>query len=49
VTEPAQTNRDQASEQPEGIPPLFIVGAVLFFVLLIVIALLLTPAIPIPD
>jgi hypothetical protein len=40
---------EQASEPTEGFPPLFIVGAVLFFVLLIVIALLLTPAIPIPD
>jgi hypothetical protein len=33
----------------DGIPPAFKIGAVLFFVLLIVIAVLLTPAIPIPD
>ena len=44
-----QTSGDQASEPTEGIPPAFKVGAVLLFVMLIVIALLLTPAIPIPD
>lgn len=35
--------------EPTEVPPAFKVGAVLLFVLLIVIALLLTPAIPIPD
>jgi hypothetical protein len=33
----------------DGIPPAFKIGAILFFVLLIVIALLFTPGIPIPD
>ena len=39
----------QPMEATEGIPPAFKVGAVLLFVVLIVIAVLLTPAIPIPD
>ena len=40
---------DQSTEPTESFPPAFKVGAVLFFVVLLVIALLLTPAIPIPD
>jgi hypothetical protein len=40
---------EQAPEPTEGFPPAFKVGAVLLFVVLLVIALLLTPAIPIPD
>jgi hypothetical protein len=47
VAKQNQLSGDQPSE--EGLPPAFKVGAVLFFVLLIVIAVLLTPAIPIPD
>jgi hypothetical protein len=39
----------QPTEPTEGIPLAFKVGAVLLFVVLIVIAVLLTPAIPIPD
>ena len=39
---------DQPRE-PTEVPPAFKVGAVLLFVVLIVIAVLLTPAIPIPD
>lgn len=35
--------------EPTEIPPAFKVVAVLFFVVLLVIAVLLTPAIPIPD
>ena len=38
----------QPTEPAEG-PTAFKVGAVLLFIVLIVIAVLLTPAIPIPD
>ena len=41
--------RDGQSPEPESFPRAFKVGAVLLFVVLLVIALLLTPAIPIPD
>ena len=44
-----ETSRDQSREPDEGIPRAFKIGAVLFFVLLIVIAVLFTPGIPIPD
>ena len=40
---------EQQPEPTESLPPAFKVGAVLLFVVLLVIALLLTPAIPIPD
>jgi hypothetical protein len=40
---------DQPTEPTEGFPPAFRIGAVLFFVLLLVIALVLTPGVPIPD
>jgi hypothetical protein len=48
VADGDKTSGDQVPE-PVSFPPAFKVGAVLFFVLLIVIAVLLTPAIPIPD
>ena len=44
-----ETRSDQPPEPEEGIPPAFKIGAVLFFVLLLVIALVLTPGVPIPD
>ena len=48
MVEPLETNGDEAPE-PESFPTAFKVGAVLLFVVLLVIALMLTPAIPIPD
>ena len=44
-----QTSANQAPEPTEGIPLAFRIGAVLLFVMLIVIAVLFTPGIPIPD
>jgi hypothetical protein len=44
-----QTSANQAPEPTEGIPPAFKVGAVLLLIVLIVFAVLFTPAIPIPD
>jgi hypothetical protein len=49
MAEPNETGGDQPKEPTEGIPPAFKVGAILFFVVLVVVALLLTPAVPIPD
>jgi hypothetical protein len=49
VAENDQPKAIQPQEPEEGFPPLFKVGAVVLFVVLVVIALLLTPAIPIPD
>jgi hypothetical protein len=43
-----QMSGDQPTE-PTEVPPAFKIGAVLFFVLLLVIALVLTPGVPIPD
>jgi hypothetical protein len=39
----------EPAEPPEGIPPLFKIGAVLLLVLLIAVAVLLTPEVVIPD
>jgi hypothetical protein len=44
-----QVSTNQPPEPEEGIPPAFKVGAVLFFVLLLVIALVLTPGVRIPN
>ena len=49
VADGDKTSDDQSPEPTEGIPPLFKIGAVLLFVLLLVIALVLTPGVPIPD
>jgi hypothetical protein len=40
---------DQPTEPTEGVPPAFKIGAILFFVLLIVIAVVFAPEIAIPD
>jgi hypothetical protein len=48
MVEPLETNGDEAPE-PVSFPPAFKVGAVLLFVVLLVIALVLTPGVPIPD
>jgi hypothetical protein len=44
-----ETSGDHSPEPTDEIPHAFKIGAVLFFVLLIVIAVLLTPGVPIPD
>jgi hypothetical protein len=44
-----ETSGDHSPEPTDEIPPAFKIGAVLLFVLLIVIAVLLTPGVPIPD
>jgi hypothetical protein len=44
-----RTSANQAPEPAEGIPPAFKLGAVLFFVLLIVIAVVFAPESAIPD
>jgi hypothetical protein len=49
VADQDPSNGDQQPEPTEGIPPAFKIGAVLLFVLLLVIALVLTPGVPIPD
>jgi hypothetical protein len=49
VADRAKTSDDQSPEPEEGIPPAFKIGAVLFFVLLIVIAVVFAPEIAIPG
>jgi hypothetical protein len=49
MAKPDETGGDQAPEPAEGIPPLFKIAAVLFFVLVIVLSVVFAPEIPIPD
>lgn len=49
MAKPDETGGDHAPEPAEGIPSLFKIGAVLFFVLVIVLSVLFAPEIPIPD
>jgi hypothetical protein len=49
VTDGDKARDDQSPEPEDGIPPAFKIGTVLLFVLLLVIALVLTPGVPVPD
>jgi hypothetical protein len=49
MAKPDETGGDQAPEPAEGVPPLFKIAAVLFFVLVIVLSVVFAPEIPIPD
>ena len=49
MAEPDETDGSQTPEPSEGIPPLFKIAAVLFFVVAIVLSIVFAPEIAIPD